>query len=406
MKKALLTFVATGLVCLNTMAVYRNLELPAKLENKVIGVRLTDFAKHTSVFSDLLPSARKLEKDWNKFVPKSMALKKTLNLFLHDVPKVTDSGVLFPVTAFGQLDKGSSVHFIQAEAIRTQDGSWTVGIINTVPLSETLFDLNVSLIERKLVMRDNMSDMSMVFPLGVGSFDEGVLNNEVTLLTPRYKNSFLDQWAAISERKKPRYFAGKPFLRITTDENPANGHTPIGFHVQPNLDEFVRAFDSHGCMRMQLKDLNMLHDLLKKGPHRRLSINVQFQIEDKADHPFRKRNKPYKRVLNAGNKSLPDYVLDRDGLVQTQKDWKRSAPIDQLVDRTGDHAQEMFNYDTAWREKAKRAERQQNCYQEFPYSEADSRREQRKLEKKYNKCMESGQRRTSISDRVYKWWVH
>jgi hypothetical protein len=406
MKKALLTFMATGLFCLNTMAVYRNLELPANLENKVKGVRLTDFAKHTSVFSNLLPSAQKLEKDWNKFVPETAALDKALNIFLHDVPKVTDSGVLFPITAFGQLKRGSSVQFIQAEAIRLEGGGWSVSVINTVPLTETLFDLNVSLIERKLVMRDNLSEMMMVFPLGVGSFDEGVLNNEVTLLTPRYKNSFLDQWAAISERKKPRYFAGKPFLRITTNENPANGHTPIGFHVQPNLDTFVRAFDSHGCMRMQLKDLNMLHDLLKKGPHRRLSINVKFQIEDNADHPFKKRNKPYKRVLNSGNKSLPDYVLDRDGLVQTQKDWERSAPIDQLVDRTGDHAQEMFNYDTDWREKAKREEQKESCLAQFPYSEAETRRETRKLEKKYNKCMEAGQSRTSLSDRVYKWWVH
>ena len=407
MKKALISFMATGLFCLNTLAVYRNLEIPASLENKVVGVRLIDFAKHTNDFSNLLPSARDLEKDWNRYVPESVELREVLNIFLHDVPKVTESGVLFPITAFGQLKNGSSsMQFIQGEAIRNPEGGWTVAITNTVALNETLFDLNVSLIDRKLIMRDNMSDMLMVFPLGVGAFDEGVLNDAVTILTPRYENSFLDQWAAISERKKPRYFAGKPFLRITTDKNPANGHTPIGFHVQPNLDEFVRAFDSHGCMRMQLNDLNMLHDLLKKGPHRRLSINVQFSINDDADHPFRKRNKPYKKVLNTGNKSTPGYVLDRDGLVQTQNDWENSAPIEELIDRTGDHAQKMFNYDTDWREKAKRVAKQKACYQEFPYSDVTSRRESRSLEKEYEDCMDEGRKKPSLSDRVYKWWVH
>lgn len=407
LKTTLIAVLAFTLGLASTHAqLYRNLELDSSVQNKTVGVRLVDYAKYTTVINELSQDeAQELQDKWNRYVDSEYELDETLNLFFHDFPKTGPGGYVLPVTAFGELEKGNEYAFIQAMAYF--DGkNFSVQVEKVVKLDETLFNLNVSLVDRKLVMTDAYSSLKMVFPLGVGSFDEGVLNDAVTLLTPRFENAYLDQYTVISERKKPRYFAGKPFIRITTDKNPGNGHTAIGFHVQPNLDTFVRAFDSHGCMRMQLPDLNMLHDIVKEGPHRHLSIDVKFRISDEADHPFPKRNKPYKKVLNAGSKDSPRWVLDRDDLVQTTKDWENSAPVDQLQDVAGDSHHEVYDYEMAWRIQERREAKRKACYEKYPYGEIEGRRERRRAEKDFEDCMEEGQRRRSLRDRVYRWWVH
>lgn len=390
--------------------VYRNLELSSAQEKVVLGVRFTDLAKHTSIIPGLdQKEADELEEKFDRYTSKEYELEKTLNLFMGDYPKTANGSVVLPLVAFGKLKDSGEYAFIQTETFFNGE-EFNVQVKNIIPLSQTLFDVNVSLAERKLVLRDNLnSELTMVFPLGVGSFDEGVLNNAVTLLTPRFENAFLDQRAVISERKKPRYFAGKPFIRITTSTNLGEGHTAIGFHVQPNLDTFVRAFDSHGCMRMQLDDLNFLHDIVKEGPHQRLSVNVKFYTEDKIDHPFPKRNKPYKRVLNSRSKENPRWEIDRDGLVLVTKDWENSAPVDQLVDVDGDSHHAVYDYEMAWRKAERIKNIKQECREEFPYDSEDedlSKRERRKLEKAYEECVKEGQPSRSLRDRIYRWWVH
>lgn len=388
--------------------IFRNLELSSSQAKQILGVRLTDLAKHTSSIPNLTSDkAGDLEDKLSRFLPEEYELDKTLNLFVNDFPKVTDRGILLPLTAFGELKENKEFVFISMDVFFDGE-NFAVQPKNIIPLSNTLFNLNVSLADRKLVLKDSMNpSLKMVFPLGVGSFDEGVLNDAITLLTPRFENAFINKSTVISERKKPRYFAGKPFIRITTNENPSAGHTAIGFHVQPNLDTFVRAFDSHGCMRMQLEDLNFLHDLVLNGPHQRLSIDVKFYTEDNLEHPFPKRNKPYKKVLNAGSSEEPRWAIDRDGLVQTTMDWKNSAPVAQLQDLAGDNHHALFDYEMAWR-KAERLENlKKACLEENDYTQEDlSRRERRKLEKEYEKCVKSGKPRRTLRDRIYRWWVH
>lgn len=389
------------------LAVYRNLELTEAQKKEIIGVRLVDLAKYSKAIPGLSESeAEGFEKDFDRYVEKEFKLNETLNLFVYDLPKVSSAGIVLPLTAFGKLEEAKSFAFIQMEATFNGEG-FEVVPTRIIPLSETLFSLNVSLADRKLIMRDNLNPENvMVFPLGVGSFDQGVLNDAVTLLTPRFENAYVDQYAVISKRKKPRYFSNKPFIRITTAMNPGNGWTAIGFHVQPNLDTFVRAFDSHGCMRMQLKDLEMLHDLIMEGPHRRLSIDVKFWTEDVIDHPFPKRNKPYKKVLNAGSKEEPRWILDRDDLVQTTMDWENSAPVSLLKDQDGDSHHEIYDYAMAWRKEERAEAKKEACLADFPYTTTEDRRERRKLEKEFEDCMKEGTRRRSLRDRVYRWWVH
>lgn len=385
---------------------YRNLKLSPETENKTIGVRLVDYVKHTNVLKGLSSKdAEELEKRWNRFVDKEFGLDETLNLFFHDLPKQGSEGYLLPLTAFGKKEKGSGYQFVQAN-VAYNDGKFGVQVKRVIDLNETLFEMEVGLVDRKLIVTDTLSQMKMVFPLGVGSFDEGVLNDGITLLTPRFENAFVDKYAVISKRKKPRYFKNKPFIRITTDEDTSKGHTAIGFHVQPNLDTFIRAFDSHGCMRMQLDDLMALHDLVKMGPHRRLSINVKFNVADQTDHPFPRINKPYKKVLNAGSKDAPKWTLDRDNLVQTTKDWKNFAPYSELKDVDGDTHHEIYDYEMAWRIQERRENKQDACLEEFPYKDIEDDKDREEMYKEYEECIKSGRRRRSLRDRVYRWWTH
>ncbi len=397
---------ATGLVTLLMAGQsFAALNLSASDKNKLIGVRLTDASQGISALKSLKEVSSDLEKDWDKFVADDYDMKEVMNLFLTDYPSETNGTYKLPIAAFGELQNSKQMAFIFADVY--VNGSAQVNITKVIPLTNTKFELNASLADRKLVLSDTLSDIKMVFPLGVGSFDEGVLNDATTLLTPRFENSYLDQNAAISKREKPRYFAGKPFLRITTDENPANGHTAIGFHVQPDLDPFVRAFDSHGCMRMQTNDLQMLHDLLMNGPHRRLSINVKFKIDDPSEHPEPKIDKPYKKVLNIGSTVAPNYTIDRDGLVQTTKDWKNVAPVDDLQDLAGDSHHEIYDYEMAWREEKRFKEHVASCYEKFPYDKVEGGFIKRGAEKrKYNSCVKDGRRNNSLSDRLYQMWVH
>ena len=385
-----------------------NLELSSSQAKQIIGVRLTDLAKYTSSIPGLnFKHARNLEQSLNNYLPKQYKLKKVLNLFINDFPKISDKGILIPLTAFGTLEKNGELAFLQLETY-FEDGLFSVVPVKTISLSETFFALKVSLANRKLIMKDSMNpSLQMIFPLGVGSFDEGILNPAITLLTPRFENAFIDKRAIISKRKKPRYFSGKPFIRITTSKNLEEGHTAIGFHVQPNLDTFVRAFDSHGCMRMQLNDLYVLHDIVKKGPHPRLPIDVKYYLEDSLEHPFPKINKPYKKVLNTGSKASPRWKLDRDGLVQTKKDWKSTAPIFELQDMTGDTYHALFDYDMSWRKAERMANLKKQCLEVNDYTRENlDRREKRKRERAYKKCVKSGVPRRSIRDRIYRWWVH
>ncbi len=398
--------VACALTLLSMGHAHAALSFNAQEKNQLIGVRLKDASHEISALKAVYEVSKDLESDWDKYVSDEYDMDEVLNIFLTQIPTEQAGTYTLPVATFGKLENANKMAFVMANITVYEGNKTHVQVTNVIPLDNTEFQINAALADRKVILSDKRSDLKMVFPLGVGSFDEGVLNDAVTLLTPRFENSYLDQRAAISKRDKPRYFAGKPFLRITTDKDPSKGHTAIGFHVQPNLDSFVRAFDSHGCMRMQTGDLQMLHDLLMNGPHRRLSVNVKFKVEDESEHPEPKINRPYKKVLNIGSTSEPNYTIDRDGLVQTTKDWEDFAPVDRLQDINGDHHHAIYDYDMSWREQERFKAHVKKCYEEFPYDEESGFFKKKSMERKYNKCVKDGKRNTSLGDRLYQMWVH
>ncbi len=162
----------------------------------------------------------------------------------------------------------------------------------------------LGLVQRKLIIADLTSDFIMVFPVGVGGFDEQVIYHTTSLLTPRPPVAYLDRNLAISNRNDPKYFANEPFLRISNDINPRYGHMSVGFHIQQNKI-FRRSFDSHGCVRLRRADLHNLYLLLQYAKRSAIELTIRYRIADPEDHPYPLMNDRYKTVAQ--------YPIDAQG---------------------------------------------------------------------------------------------
>lgn len=418
--------------------------------NEVLNVRVNDVAKWTN---------NKIDPNLSKFLNwysnneedlfPELEVENVYNLFFTDYPQRDGDQFKYKLAAFVRT-KGSfeALQFVKlnVKGELKWDGKKVEGYVQSaiteqIGLSKTNFEVEVALSSRKAIVKDSSNGIKMIFPLGVGAFDEGVLNDGISILTPRFKQGYLDKNYAIYERKKPRYFMGKPFIRIHASDDAKNGFTSIGFHTQPNGGDFIRAFDSHGCMRMQNPDLYALYWIVSQGPRRRTPIVVNFHSADKTEHPFPKKNKPYKRVLNTGSASTPDWKLDRDDLVQTVYNWNDTAPVSHLVDRSDDDWGVVFDYKMAWRIAEKNKAKEQKCIDANQVDESKfkvnrnefftwgmSEKEEKKAQRKYEKALRKAERelnraykdaekdlkkclkeafpRRSFKDRVYRWWVH
>lgn len=338
------------------------LVVPAEAANKVVGVRLDDLVNN---FPSLVPGlanvAANIKSNPQAFF-NSGTIEVVHNVFLNKLPEVTPGMVRLSVTAYVKY-KGFSN--FERFTVSYNNGAKKLADMliqpeGSVNLRDTAFSITVGLVDRKVIIEDSMYDIKFVFPIGVGGFDEGVLNEgRVSLLTPRFQNGVIDQRAVISKREKPRYFDGKPFIRLLKGNDIRNDMTAIGFHTEIN-DSFVRGFDSHGCMRLRVPDLMALHDLIMDNDEQQTPITVSYKTKDQADHPAGKRNKTYKTVLNNGTKESPFFPLDRDNLVQlTYKET--GAPVDKLIDDAKDNYEDLFNYDTQEQLKEQNARRKNEC---------------------------------------------
>lgn len=346
MFKNILGLILVLLVSLSgAQAYFSEISLTAKQENTVLGIRLYDIVKfHGNITPSLSTLNKRIISKASSYFGKNT--KEIHNLYLNAIPK--RSGDIYHLNLGAivrtksndvkvyKLSVRYTVKEIKSPQIHLQEYS----------LGQANFKIEVSLAERKMIIKSRELDTQMVFPLGVGSFEEGVLNSAGTsILTPRFKTAWLESKRAIYSRKKPRYFAKKPFIRVSTPENLQTG---IGFHIQPmpKKNNFIRAFDSHGCIRMQESDLYMLYWMVLKNPTTKTPIVINFRIDDESEHPFPKRNKPFKTVVNIGSKTKKQWKLDKDGLIWVANDWKREAPVGSLVDLDNDHYHNLYNYKT------------------------------------------------------------
>ncbi|EQC49282.1 L,D-transpeptidase catalytic domain protein [Bacteriovorax sp. BSW11_IV] len=387
-------FVVASVALSSSFASYKTIDLADKAEGKVVGVRVGDVVNY---LGNIVPSLSSVNSELLKNAERYMqetSIKEIHNLYFDKVPERSGSDIKLNLRAMVRLKSGAVEFKVLDVRYNSANAADLQVYASSYSINNTNFEFAVSLVDRKLTAYDRKNNTKMIFPLGVGSFDEGVLFDEYSLLTPRFKKAYLDKRVAEFSRKMPRYFKKKPFIRILTSENVGEGWTGIGFHVQPNLDTFVRAFDSHGCMRMPLDDLYTLYYLVDKSPTTNMPIEVSYRTGDLDDHPFPKQNKPYQRVVNVGSKAEPDWTLDRDNLVQTGKNWNGVAPHEELQDHPADDYHDMFNYSISDLVKAKQKEKEDAC------------REETDNDKDYKKCLKSGKRKRTLKDKLYRWYIH
>lgn len=394
---AFLMAVSIQVVSADTTAVKSGLVVPNEAVNKVIGVKLEDLVNN---FPALVPGlanvAANIKKSPEAFFQNG-SIQVVHTVFLSKLPEVTPGQVRLSLTAFV---KYKNIARFEKIVVAYNNGAkkleeMSIQSENSLNLKDLTFKLSVGLVERKLIINDSANNIKLVFPIGVGGFDEGVLNEgRTSLITPRFKQGFIDQRSVISKREKPRYFDGKPFIRLLKGNDIASDETAIGFHTEIN-DSFVRGFDSHGCMRLRVPDLMALHDLIMDGSVQQTPITVSYKTADPADHPAGKRNKTYKTVLNVGSKESPFFPLDKDNLVQMT--YKESgAPLEKLLDDSQDDYEDVFSYDTNLQLTEQNARRANECKAKLMAGKIGS------SDKNMEACLDEGKRKDSAKDRLYR----
>lgn len=360
----------------------------AQADDQIVGVRL----EHLSQYSKALPGAADLVQQTQqldeRFFRTHRKLEKVHIVTLTDSPYTNSSAEkVYPLMAFVEYDD-KVFYFEQFDLIKSSYGQrYQFRPVESISLGQTRFKAKVGLVKRVLYLEDTRSDIQLIFPLGVGSFDEAVFNREASLLTPRFKEGYLSKRVAIEKRSKPRYFSDKPFIRVLWGSE--KKYTGIGFHAQPNLDTFIRAFDSHGCIRMPLDDLELFFHLVDSNPLTYIPITITYHLDIDVDHPFPKTQNSYKRVQNVGSEYRPKYTIDRDYLVQTEYK-KGTPPVDLLYDFVEDDYENYFNYSS------------QPCKtKSFGDEPRDGWDEALTSKLAFQRCKPRKKRNL-----LYRWWVH
>lgn len=194
-----------------------------------------------------------------------------------------------------------------------------------IPMEQTAFSINVGLIQREVLVEDLKNDIRMLFPLGVGGVDEGVLYpGYESLLTPLFHHASIKRNTIDLVVNEPTYYRGLPFLPITN----AAGHTTfVAFHISILADEewadqdkggsfIYRGFVSHGCMRLRKHDLQNLTEIVVKSAAPSIPVDVDYFIVKRignsigtrkdgplqVNHPYPLMNSEYETVQNFAKK--------------------------------------------------------------------------------------------------------
>ena len=185
-----------------------------------------------------------------------------------------------------------------------------------------------------VLLEDPDRDIALLYPLGVGGLDPGLINWVGTsLMTPLFQGATLHRKTVVSHRDYPTYYHGMPFMPITTARGTL---TPIAFHItiltdadwkSKGSDFLVRGFDSHGCMRLRQKDLMEYYTIVMNGGSDVLPVNVDYFIFKRlelsagardlmygfleVEHPYPLNDEYYQRVKNfAAKGQTPRYERD------------------------------------------------------------------------------------------------
>jgi hypothetical protein len=137
-------------------------------------------------------------------------------------------------------------------------------------------EIIVSLSQRTVHLFDRATGVSRIYPTGVG-VKSSRTGRSITP-TGHYATSpdSGDGWYYIPSRWSPAYFEGYPFLRLNI-KNSAGAHT-YGLHG-PITNPLQRGFVSHGCMRMDKRDIVELFYMVKDHPSTPVTIQEEPELD-------------------------------------------------------------------------------------------------------------------------------
>lgn len=200
-----------------------------------------------------------------------------------------------------------------------------------VPLDATDFRVDVLLEERQLVLTDRSEhNIKLIFPIAHGGLN--IDNTQIS--TPAFEAAYLDRQTVISQRTKPSYYQGLPFLRVMTDKEISKGWTGIGIHIKQNSN-LKRNPDSHGCIRLRKWDLMTIHSIIKKRNRRYTDLSIKLRdTESRFDvtHPYSFLNTSFQKVKNFGTPQNPIKRRDSHGLTVFERVYENPVPYIEAMD--------------------------------------------------------------------------
>jgi len=215
-----------------------------------------------------------------------------------------------------------------------------------IRLSETDFRLKGSIADQKIILEDQATGITKVFPVTVGAIDarDGLvesMNFHVPESNRRnakkagkdsalqaefqdFSNAALikrslwntgTSWANTHERTYPHDYRGRPFMALVdmnfVDGNDfAKGYREVGIHYQITRKALERGFRSHGCVRVRDKDLYQIDAIVNFGPRDKVPAVFKRDLPQYAD-----LNHPHTYNKNVAMVKYTDYnaALHRQG---------------------------------------------------------------------------------------------
>jgi hypothetical protein len=205
----------------------------------------------------------------------------------------------------------------------------SVQVLADVPISSTDFSISVGLVSRVAVLEDINKGLLLTFPIGVGGLDMGIIGKANHILTPMFHGATLRRSTVLPHlgpaEHQPAYYREEPYMGIT---NQKGRLSDVAFHITILTDNdwatagpqyLIRGFDSHGCMRLRLKDLKEFFDIVENGDSEALPVDVDYFVSnrDTAGQPDHTWN-----PINA----VSPYPLREDGYMQVKNFAAPGAP--------------------------------------------------------------------------------
>ncbi len=306
-------------------------------EFPLVGSILNDFARNVR---EVLPATVRYRLAG---ATKSGLNNTVLGVRLADVPSIRANGegeaILWVSYNFGRATFYRKLRFALTGA--EPGGHLRVvsrEVLETVPLSEVAFHIQVDLYERQLLLEsDSHPGIRSLFPLGVGMFDEGVTQasgSRTRLVTPEFRNAFLRKRHVNPEKEDG--FAWRPFMPLSDSSGrPQN----IAFHIMPisgrhlsprsRIPRLQRGFVSNGCMRMRERDVYELFFLFVRGAREAVPTQLLLRSGQRWAQPYPQVNNRYSRVKNFGTPDHPEVqreAHDGRGRPLRVHEYVRGAP--------------------------------------------------------------------------------